>query len=147
MNSIGVAAFVLKYRTVQIKTDDPVGEVMGKMGDFKKLDEINAPIIELALADGIKAMEHVRENAKAYDVNPEKIGFMGFSAGGTLTLSVVYNATDTNRPNFVAPIYAYEPAVIGDQIPSAKTPIFVAAASDDQLGMTLVQFEHLPKMV
>ena len=137
LNSIGVAAFLLKYRTVQIKTDDPVGEVMGKMGDFKKLDEINAPIIELAMADGIKAMEHVRENAKAYDVNPEKIGFMGFSAGGTLTLSVVYNATDTNRPNFVAPIYAYEPAVIGNKIPSAKTPIFVAAASDDQLGMTL----------
>ena len=39
-----------------------------------------------------------------YKVDPKKIGFMGFSAGGTVTMSVVYNATDENRPNFAAPL-------------------------------------------
>ena len=50
-------------------------------------------------------------------------------------MSVVYNATDENRPNFVAPIYAYEKAIIGSNVPTIKTPIFIAAASDDELGL------------
>ncbi|MCU0470167.1 MAG: GDSL-type esterase/lipase family protein, partial [Arcicella sp.] len=105
------------------------------MGDFKKLDEENAPIVPLAMADGLAAVQYVRDHAKEMDISPDKIGFMGFSAGGTLTMSVVYNAKDESRPNFVAPIYAYEPAVIGATIPAVKTPIFVAVAGDDQLGM------------
>jgi acetyl esterase/lipase/lysophospholipase L1-like esterase len=135
LNSKGIAAFVLKYRVARSFTDDPVKELMGKMGDFKKLDEENAPIVPLAMADGLTAMKYVRDHAKDMEIDPNKIGFMGFSAGGTLTMSVVYNATNENRPNFVAPIYAYENAIIGSNIPTAKTPIFVAVAGDDQLGM------------
>ena len=135
LNSKGIAAFVLKYRVVHSLTDDPVKELMGKMTDFKKLDEESAPIIPLAMADGLTAVKYVREHAKEMDIDPSKIGFMGFSAGGTLTMSVVYNATDENRPNFVAPIYAYEPSTIGSVVPTAKTPIFIAVAGDDQLGM------------
>lgn len=135
LNSKGIAAFVLKYRVARSFTDDPVKELMPKMADFKKLDEENAPIVPLAMTDGLTAVQYVRDHAKEMDIDPAKIGFMGFSAGGTLTMSVVYNATDANRPNFVAPIYAYEPAVIGATLPSVKTPIFVAVAGDDQLGM------------
>ena len=120
LNSKGIAAFVLKYRVVHSLTDDPVKELMPKMQDFKKLDEENAPVVPLAMADGLTAVRYVRSHAKDFNIDPKKIGFMGFSAGGTLTMSVVYNATDTNRPNFVAPIYAYEPAVIGSAIPTAK---------------------------
>ncbi|PHN02480.1 GDSL-type esterase/lipase family protein [Flavilitoribacter nigricans] len=135
LNSKGIAAFVLKYRVARSYTDDPVRELMGKMGDFAKLDAENAPIIPLAMADGLAAVQYVRDHAEALEVDPAKIGFMGFSAGGTLAMSVMYNATDSNRPNFIAPFYAYEPAIISDQLPPEKTPIFVAAASDDQLGM------------
>ncbi len=135
LNTKGVAAFVLKYRVVHSITDDPVKELMGKMADFKKLDEENAPVVPLAMADGLAAMRYVRSNAKEMDIDPTKIGFMGFSAGGTVTMSVVYNATDENRPNFMAPIYAYGTAIIGSTIPSVKTPIFVAVAGDDQLGL------------
>ncbi len=135
LNSKGIAAFVLKYRVARCFTDDPVKEVMDKMSDFKKLDEENDSIIPLAMADGLTAVKYIRDHAKEMDIDPNKIGFMGFSAGGTVTMSVVYNATDANRPNFVAPIYAYEPAIIGKTPPSVKTPIFVAVAGDDQLGM------------
>ena len=134
LNSRGVAAFVLKYRVARSFTDDPVRELMGKMGNFTKLDEENAPIIPLATADGQAAVKYVREHAKEMNINPERIGFMGFSAGGTLTMSVVYTATDESRPNFVAPIYAYENAILGSVVPKAKTPIFIAVAGDDQLG-------------
>ena len=135
LNSKGIAAFVLKYRVVRSITDDPVKELMAKMGDFKKLDEENAPIVPLATQDGLTAVKYVRDHAKELNIDPKRIGFIGFSAGGTLTMSVVYTATDENRPNFVAPIYAYEPAILGNIIPKVKTPIFVAVAGDDQLGM------------
>ncbi len=135
LNSKGIAAFVLKYRVARSFTDDPVKELMPKMSNFKALDAENDTIVPLAMADGLAAMRYVRNHAKDMDIDTNKIGFMGFSAGGTLTMSVVYNATDADRPNFVAPIYAYEPAVIGSTPPSVKTPIFIAVAGDDQLGM------------
>lgn len=131
----GIAAFVLKYRVARSHTDDPVKELLGKMEDFEALEKANAPIIPLAMADGLAAVKYVRQHAKKYDINPDKIGFMGFSAGGTLTMCVAYNSEEESRPNFVAPIYAYEPAIIGSEVPTAKTPIFVAVAGDDQLEM------------
>ncbi|MFY9159946.1 alpha/beta hydrolase [Aquirufa ecclesiirivi] len=135
LNQHGIAAFVLKYRLVHILSNDPVKELSAKMQDFNKLDVINEPVVELATKDGLKAMEYVRQHANAWGLNPQKIGFMGFSAGGTLTMSVLQTANDANRPNFIAPIYLYKKAVLGTQIPSHRTPIFIAAASDDQLGL------------
>jgi len=134
LNAKGVTAFVLKYRVVHSLTDDPVKELMPKMGNFKALDEENATVVPLATQDGLTAVKYVRDHAKEFNLDPKKIGFMGFSAGGTLTMSVVYSADDNNRPNFVAPIYAYENAIIGNNMPKEKTPIFIAVASDDQLG-------------
>ncbi|SOE23180.1 Acetyl esterase/lipase [Spirosomataceae bacterium TFI 002] len=135
LNSIGIAAFVLKYRLAPSLTDDPVKELMSKMGDSKSFDKENEPYIKLALADGLKAVEYVRSHSSQMAIDPSKIGFMGFSAGGTLTMSVAYNGTQKDMPNFIAPIYAYEPAIIGSEVPAAKTPIFISVAGDDQLGM------------
>ncbi|CAM4205393.1 alpha/beta hydrolase [Cytophagaceae bacterium 50C-KIRBA] len=135
LNQRGITAFVLKYRVVHMLSNDPVKELSAKMQDFNKLDAINAPVVELATKDGLMAMEYVRQHAPTWGLNPQKIGFMGFSAGGTLTMSVLQTATEANRPNFVAPIYLYKKAVLGTQIPSTRIPIFIAAASDDNLGL------------
>jgi acetyl esterase/lipase len=133
LNSIGVTAFVLKYRLVESKTDDPVKEMMPLLMNMKKLDELNASVVPLAMQDGLTAVKYVRTHARELNIDPVRIGFMGFSAGGTVTMSVVYNATDENRPNFVAPVYAYASAIVGTEVPEVKTPIFIVAASDDQL--------------
>ncbi|MEZ4702577.1 MAG: alpha/beta hydrolase [Rhodothermales bacterium] len=135
LNERGIAAFVLKYRLARSMTDDPVRELSARMADFDELDRVNAPIVRLATQDGLTAMRHVRDRAGAYGIDPAKVGFMGFSAGATLTLSVVQSADDASRPDLVAPIYPYERAIIGEGIPAARTPIFIAAASDDQLGL------------
>ena len=135
LNTHGIAAFVLKYRLVKSETNDPVKELMPLMGDFKKLDAINEPVVKMAMQDGLVAMKFVRSHASDYRLTPNRIGFMGFSAGGTVTMSVVNNASDETRPSFVAPVYAYAGAIIGNEVPKARTPIFVAAASDDQLGL------------
>ena len=136
LNEKGVTAFVLKYRLVHQDPAHPENNIGNLMAtkNFKKLDSLNAPVIPLALQDGLTAVKYVRQHAAEYKIDPNKIGFMGFSAGGTVTMSVVYSASDESRPNFVAPIYAYENAVIGSTVPTVKTPIFVAVASDDDLG-------------
>ena len=147
LNGIGVAAFVLKYRLARSMTTDPVKELTERMQDFDKLDAVNEPIIPLAMADGHAAVKHVREHAGAYNIDPDRIGFIGFSAGGTLTMSVAYNSSEENRPNFIAPIYPYEKAILGSAVPKAKTPIFVAVAGDDGLGFVPHAINIYKKMV
>lgn len=132
----GVACFVLKYRLVHSETDDPVKELMGLMGNQKKFDSGNAVVVPLAMQDGLTAMKYVRSHAADYSIDPKRIGFMGFSAGGTVTMSVIYNCTQESQPDFIAPVYAYAPPSIGSKIPAEKTPAFLVVASDDQLGLT-----------
>ncbi|MES2795998.1 MAG: alpha/beta hydrolase-fold protein [Bacteroidota bacterium] len=135
LNARGVAAFVLRYRVVKSETDDPVKELMSKMGDFKKLDAENATVVPLAIADGKKAIEYVRTHAKEYNINPKQIGIMGFSAGGTVTMGVGYSYSPENRPDFIAPIYAYLGALENKIVRADAPPAFVVVASDDQLGL------------
>jgi len=137
LNEKGITAFVLKYR---LSHDDPAHPennfvTLLQTKNFKKLDSINAVVVPLAMRDGLTAVKYVRDHANSYKIDPNRIGFMGFSAGGTVTMSVIYNATEENRPNFVAPIYAYATAIIGSEVPKSRTPIFIAAASDDDLGL------------
>lgn len=137
LNAKGVAAFVLKYRVVRSMTNDPVAELTGKMRDFKKLDEENAPVIPLSIADGKRAMEYVRQHAKDFNIQPNRIGLMGFSAGGTVTMGVGFDYSPANRPDFLAPIYPYlgEMAIAKQTVPTDAPPLFVCAASDDQLKL------------
>lgn len=128
----GVTCFVLKYRLVECKTDDPTREI----GTRGPLDQVVKPIVPLAMADGLAAIGYVRKNAAKYGVNPERIGIIGFSAGGTVTSSVVMNYTAETRPNFAAPIYlAYGWTIKDKGVPADAPPLFVLAATDDQLQL------------
>jgi len=80
----GVTCFVLKYRLAHSLTTDPVAELMAKMGK-KEFDDENAAVIPLGVADGRAAIAFVRKHAAEYNVSPDRIGIMGFSAGGTVT--------------------------------------------------------------
>ena len=55
-NSKGITAFVLKYRLVKSETDNPVKELIPLLNNRKKLDSINAPVITLAINDGLTAI-------------------------------------------------------------------------------------------
>ena len=135
LSSKGVAAFVLKYRLAKSQTTDPTVEMMEKINNPKKMEEENVPIIPMAIQDALEAIKHVRNNASVYDIDPSKIGIMGFSAGGTVTLGAAYVGIGDSKPNFVAPIYAFTDAMDKiKNIPKENTPIFIAVASDDQLG-------------
>ena len=135
LNTKGVAAFVLRYRLVQTG-EDGVQEVMAKMsGNRINVDANNVDVVPLAVADAFAALSYVRQNAKDFGVTSNRIGFMGFSAGGTVTASVAFQYSAATRPDFVAPIYAYMGAVKPAEVPTDAPPMFLVVATDDQLGL------------
>lgn len=95
-NAAGVTCFVLRYRLP--------GEGWQNRSD-------------VPLQDAQRAMRLVRANAAKYGIDPARIGFMGFSAGGHLAASIatrfaanVYRPIDTAdkesaRPSFSVPMY------------------------------------------
>src|SRR5690606_9346802 len=105
----GVAAFVLKYRLVKTETADPVKELSLKMTDRRKFDADNAQLIPLAVRDGLEAIKFLRRRSGRFNINPERIGIMGFSAGGTIAVGTTLEGQGDSRPDFVASIYAYLP--------------------------------------
>ena len=130
----GVTCFVLKYRLAHIAGNDPVKEWMDGLGT-PEVNEKMDKAIPLAIADGKAAIAYVRAHATDYGISTDKIGIIGFSAGGTVAASAGYDYTPANRPDFVAPIYAYMPSTLQKDIPVDAPPLFLAAATDDQLGL------------
>lgn len=130
----GVTCFVLKYRLARSLTTDPVAEMMAKWGN-KDFENENIAAIPLGVADGRNAIAYVRKHAVEYGIAPDRIGIMGFSAGGTLTSAALFNYTKENRPDFAAPIYPFFPAAMYGDVATDAPPVFIAAASDDALGL------------
>ena len=129
----GVAAFVLKYRLVETG-EDGTKEMVAKITDQKKFDEVIAPVVPLAVADGLAAVSYVRKHAAEFGVSSERVGIIGFSAGGTVSTSVAFQYSAENRPAFVGSIYTYMGAVKAADVPRDAPPIFVAAATNDGLA-------------
>lgn len=122
-NSIGVAAFVLKYRLFR---------------------EENSPYeIENTLQDGRRAMRLIRQQAAKWNIDTSRIGLMGFSAGGELAGWVSFNLSNDKsvitdsidkrncRPNFLILVYP-GPLVVPDSIQPDAPPLFMVAANDDE---------------
>ncbi len=138
LNKQGITAFVLKYRTVHILTDDPAKEILSKYpNNSDKLIEDNKAVIALAIADAKMALAYVRQQAAAYKISPNKIGIIGSSAGGTIAAAIAYNHTAANKPNFIATLYPYVKNIINFNVPTDAPPMFVVAATDDQLGFNI----------
>lgn len=128
LNDLGVTAILLKYR------------VPRRVGREKH----DAP-----LEDAQRAMRMVRANAKEWNIDPKRIGFLGFSAGGHLTAvvgttaSATYTAidaidTESFRPDFLIPVYpAYllnkeQDALMPEISVDKKTPpTFLVVTNDD----------------
>lgn len=127
----GITAFVLKYRLVPTG-DDGVKEATD---EWQSLETRVKPVLPLAIDDGLAAINYVRSNASELGIDPQKIGFMGFSAGGTVTMGVTYNYTAATRPNFIVPVYAWTRVFAIEQAPSDAPPMLVVCASDDPLGL------------
>ncbi len=61
--------------------------------DHKAWDDESLPIIPLAIDDGRQAIRYVRNNAAKFNLRQDRIGIMGFSAGGMVAISTAFNYT------------------------------------------------------
>lgn len=129
LNRKGITAFVLKYRLVPTG-DDGVKEAMDA-GD--KIGEVVAPVLPLSISDGLAAIKFVRSNAGKLGVDPNKIGFMGFSAGGAVTMGVTFSYAEESKPNFIVPVYPWMTVLGAYEVPEDAPPMLVICASDDPL--------------
>jgi acetyl esterase/lipase len=109
--------------------------MLGAASNMKKFNEENAAVIPLEIADAREALAYVRKHAAELGILTNRIGILGFSAGGTLAESAAFNYSTENRPDFVAPIYASVPTEQSWELPKDAPPMFLAAASDDQLNL------------
>ncbi|TRX03754.1 alpha/beta hydrolase [Flavobacterium gawalongense] len=133
LNSKRITAFVLKYRLVKTEFDNSGKEIPFSLDDRKKFDSIIAPVVSFAITDALVAIKYVREHVTIYKIGKDRIGIMGFSAGGGVAAGSVFNSDSTNRPNFLAAIYAYTGAIKQTTVPSNAPPLFIAAATDNLL--------------
>lgn len=154
LNAHGIAAFVLKYRlpdSASCTTPDQV-----------------------PLTDAKQAMEIVRARATEWNINPNKVGIMGFSAGGHLAATLSTHFEQNTRPNFsilIYPVISMDKAIahmgsrnnlIGKhptdamiklysnelQITAQTPPTFILHATDDStvpVENSLVYYQGLKK--
>ena len=129
--SNGITAIVLKYRTYPRKGS--VIDWAETLWDKPKMAIDSAKIIlPYSTKDALTAIEVIREKAAKYNINPNKIGLMGFSAGGAVTMEAAYTSISKNQPNFIAPIYPWMDIVEGQKVPSNKPPAFITCANNDE---------------
>jgi acetyl esterase/lipase len=119
LNSLGVTAFVLKYRIAHTEPG---------LDDAEANARANAAVA-LATADAWQALKIIRNRAAEWKVDPDRIGAMGFSAGGYLAIVLGSDYDAQTRPAFVAAIYPGSPR--GLKAPANAPPLFLAYAVDD----------------
>ena len=124
LKSIGVAGFVLKYRLAR------------EPGSTYKIEDH-------ALADAQRAIRLIRSRASEWGVKPDRVGIMGFSAGGevaalaaTRFATAKVDAADpidqqSSRPDFDALIY---PGIRAETytIPKDMPVTFMLCADNDR---------------
>ena len=134
MTAKGVTAFVLKYRLAHTG-ENAFQEFAAVLADPQKFREMVKKVGPLAVADGLAAVTYVRKHASDWGVSPDRVGIIGFSAGGAIAAAVAFNYSPEGRPAFVAPIYAGGASFGNAVVPADAPPMFIAAATDDQLGL------------
>ena len=121
----GIAAFVLKYRILEKRQEGVPGPMnMDSVGRY-------------GMADGIQAVRVVRQHAAEWGVSPDRVGFLGFSAGAMVASATLLQADSADRPNFAAMIYGGPFGAMPD-LPPTLPPIFMAWAQDDNVALAPV---------
>ena len=131
-NRIGIAAFVLRYRLGPKYTTD------------------------VSLVDGVRALKLIRFFAEHFGVDKDRLGMLGFSAGGHLACNVGVRHSsfisedpdaierESGRPDFVVPVYAVtngekrgrkanEYIAIDSEVAADTPPMFIVHNHEDSI--------------
>ena len=143
LNARGIAAIGLKYR---LRTGFPdMSQVDTTKGmprritvlEFADIKNANAnpsvlkggdKDIDNTLQDALEAMKIVKAHAEEWHIDPTKIGYMGFSAGGGVAINAVVKATPDLMPAFLCSLYG--PALDDVVVPPNAPKLFIAVHAD-----------------
>lgn len=150
LNARGIAAIGVKYRLrtsfppmgprPEPQSGQPVNKFLagqGKIFDFTELSHANAsPSVpdpndkstDNAAADALRAMEIVKEHAAQWHIDPARIGWMGFSAGGGVELAALMKADKRRMPAFLCSVYG--PSLVDITVPKDAPQLFIAVHAD-----------------
>jgi len=145
LNSRGIAAFVLKYRTLQAGPAGPAGTrgrgaaPAGAAGTRQELqirnananpepdDPALAEVLRMAIADAQQALKLIRRNAESWHVDSKRVGIMGFSAGGGVAVGAALAPQSDASPDFLISLYG--PSLMDVNLPANAPPLFVAVGA------------------
>jgi len=123
-NKLGITVFVLKYRLARQENSPYSLDIHPQQ-------------------DAYRAMRTIRSRAAEFGIDPNKIGIMGFSAGGEVAASVAYGSGEgdpkakdpidraNGKPNFQILVYP-GPRLIPTSLEPTAPPAFMVAAMDDE---------------
>lgn len=135
LNTLGITAFALKYRLPK--------------------EEHSPYSPDNVREDAYRAIRLVRSRAAEFGVDPNRIGILGFSAGGALVNMVAYGRGDgdpaaadpvdrvNGRPSFEMMVYPGGPAP--SVVPADTPPAFLICATDDDYGCDKVTLDLYEK--
>lgn len=124
LNSLGYTAYVLKYRLAREENSPYSLDIHPK-------------------EDGYRAIRLIRSKAKEWNIDPDKIGMMGFSAGGEVVSMVAFDSPPApaatpdqidklnGKPDFIIMVYP-GPLGIPEKVSQDAPPAFLVAANNDE---------------
>ncbi len=143
LNERGIAGFVLKYRTLQQDPSAPRGPLPGMpppgAGPRQELVIVNAnanpapddaalgEVLELAVADAQAALLLIRQRASDWHIDPDRVGIIGFSAGGGVAVGTALAARPNASPDFLVSLYG--PSLQDVNVPEQAPPLFIAVGA------------------
>jgi acetyl esterase/lipase len=144
LNSKGIAALVLKYRTLQGGSGGGRGRgalpARGNAGAAREElvirnananpepgDPALAEVLRMGVADAQQALRLARRNAAAWRIDPARVGIMGFSAGGGIAVGTALAERSDASPGFLVSVYG--PALQDVSVPAHAPPLFIAVGS------------------
>jgi acetyl esterase/lipase len=146
LNSHGIAALVLKYRTLQTAPGSGRGrgapppgvagagpaprqelEIRNANANPAPDDEALTEVLRMAVADAQQALRLARRNAAAWRIDPARVGIMGFSAGGGVAVGTALADRSDASPDFLVSVYG--PSLQDVHVPAHAPPLFVAVGS------------------
>ena len=138
LNERGIAAIGLRYHLN--KGQMPRGMQMPPMVDVthpERFSQADAnpmhnasgdSIIRLAAEDAKAAIRMVREHADAWHLSKNKIGYLGFSAGGGVAIAATMSAESVERPDFVCTNFG--PSLMPVSVTKDAPPLLIMTRAD-----------------
>ena len=146
LNDHGIAALVLKYRTLQVAPGGsgravggpPVAPgAAGAPRQELEIRRANAnpepdnpaltAVLRMAVADAQQALRLARRNAVSWRIDPARVGIMGFSAGGGVAVGTALAERSDASPDFLVSLYG--PSLQDVDVPAHAPPLFIAVGA------------------